>query len=92
MICSGRDYLRGAVDILESRPKCGFVAAEVREFTDDCPPVSTVIDGPMAHDVFESRADFLRGIFKGVEPMFGSVVYRRAALGGSKADHARMGQ
>jgi glycosyltransferase involved in cell wall biosynthesis len=85
------DYLRGAVEILEARPKCGFVAAEVREFRNDSPPVAEHLDGPMAHDVFETRADFLRGIFKGVEPMFGSVVYRRAALDGSKADHARYG-
>jgi glycosyltransferase involved in cell wall biosynthesis len=85
------DYLRGAVGILESRPDCAFVAAEVREFSDDAVPPLSRIDGPMAYDTFDSGADFLRGIFTGVEPMFGSVVYRRAALEGAAPDHARYG-
>jgi glycosyltransferase involved in cell wall biosynthesis len=85
------DYLHGAVEILESRPRCGFVAAEVREFRDDSPPALVKTEGPMAHDVFESRAELLRGIFKGVEPMFGSVVYRREAVAGLHGDHERYG-
>jgi hypothetical protein len=85
------DYLRAAVEILESRPDSAFVAAEVREFSDDAVPALSRIDGPMAHDTFESAADFLRGILKGVEPMFGSVLYRRATLDGAAPDHARYG-
>jgi hypothetical protein len=37
--------------------------------------------------MFESSADLVRGILRGAEPMFGSVVYRRAALAGAHADH-----
>jgi glycosyltransferase involved in cell wall biosynthesis len=85
------DYLRNAIEILETRPNLGFVAAEVREFTDEAPAMTRRADAPVAYDVFTSAADFLRGIFKGIEPMFGSVVYRRAALEGAQADHQRYG-
>jgi hypothetical protein len=42
-----------------------------------------------AYDMFAAGADLVRGILRGVEPMFGSVVYRRAALTHARADHAR---
>jgi len=77
----GRHYLKAAVGILESHPSCGFVAAELREFQDE--PSREALAEPAddpSYDVFESPADFLRGIFGGLEPMFGSVLYRRAAL------------
>lgn len=85
------EYLKVCVDILESREECGFVAAEVREFKGEAPAAPSRNDGPVPYDVFTSPSDFLRGIFKGIEPMFGSVVYRRAALKGARADHARFG-
>jgi glycosyltransferase involved in cell wall biosynthesis len=85
------DYLKAAVDILESRADCGFVAAEVREFKDTPPALTSRNNGPLPYDVFTSDAQFLRGILKGVEPMFGSVVYRRDALDGAVADHDRYG-
>src|SRR6266550_1992688 len=31
----GRHYLQAAVAILESQPSCGFVAAQLREFTEE---------------------------------------------------------
>ena len=34
-----------------------------------------------------SPADFMRAIFRGIEPMFGSMVYRRAAVDGREAAH-----
>jgi glycosyltransferase involved in cell wall biosynthesis len=84
-------YLKAAVDILESRPDCGFVAAEVREFKDNAPPIMPRDKGPLPYDAFACDADFLRGILKGIEPMFGSVVYRRRALKGVVPDHDRYG-
>jgi glycosyltransferase involved in cell wall biosynthesis len=84
-------YLQAAVDILESRPECAFVGAEVRQFDDKASPALSRIEGPIAYDTFESAADFLRGILKGIEPMFGSVVYRRTALKGVTPEHDRYG-
>jgi glycosyltransferase involved in cell wall biosynthesis len=77
----GRDYLEAAIGILEHQPDCGFVAAELREFVDE-PPVETLSRrvGSPVHEQFKSGADFLKAIFRGVEPMFGSIVYRRAAI------------
>ena len=40
-----------------------------------------------AFDMFGSGAEFVRGILRGVEPMFGSVVYRRAALEDVRPHH-----
>lgn len=85
------DYMKAAVEILESREDCGFVAAEVREFANDLPAMQRQRVGPIPYDVFTSSSEFLRGIFKGIEPMFGSVVYRRAALEGARPDHQRYG-
>lgn len=85
-------YLGAAVAILESRSECGFVAAEVRELREASP--STVpradISSPV-YEVFDSPADFVRGILKGIQPMFGSVVYRRSAITGVQPDHDRYG-
>ena len=36
--------------------------------------------------MFATEADLVRGILRGVNPMFGSVVYRRAALEHARAD------
>lgn len=85
-------YLAAAVNILERHRECGFVAAEVREFK-DAPAQSGSMSRSNcpAHEIFQSGADFVRGIFRGVEPMFGSVVYRREAIAGLNADHERYG-
>ncbi len=77
----GTHYLSAAVGLLERHPSCGFVAATLREFEDE--PSRESLEMPAddpAHDLFESPADLVRAILGGVEPMFGSVVYRRAAL------------
>jgi alpha-1,3-rhamnosyltransferase len=85
-------YLRAAVKILESRPECGIVTAEVREFRDGARP--DILQGDSespAYELFASQAEFVRGILKGIQPMFGSVVYRRAAIAGVRPDHDRYG-
>jgi glycosyltransferase involved in cell wall biosynthesis len=77
----GRHYLEAAIGILEHQSGCGFVAAELHEFMDE--PSSEVLSRPpgsRAHEQFKSGAEFLGAIFRGVEPMFGSIVYRRAAV------------
>jgi glycosyltransferase involved in cell wall biosynthesis len=78
-----RDYLTAAVEILDSHPTCAFVACELREFEHEPPAQERhrSITRP-AYDLFATGAEFVRGILRGVEPMFGSVVYRRAALEG----------
>ncbi len=87
-----RHFLAAAIGALESHPSCGFVAAELREFTAD--PSAEQLAGRTTdpgYNLFESPADFLRGILSGLEPMFGSVVYRRAALDGVVAAHDEYG-
>jgi glycosyltransferase involved in cell wall biosynthesis len=77
----GRHYLEAAVGILEHQSGCGFVAAELHEFAEE--PSMEMLSRPAgapAHEHFKCGADFLCGIFRGVEPMFGSIVYRRAAI------------
>jgi glycosyltransferase involved in cell wall biosynthesis len=76
-----RGYLAAAVGILESRPDCAFVAGQLREFHAEPSPsdLSGASDYP-EFEMFRSGAEFLRGIFRGTEPMFGSVVYRRTAV------------
>jgi glycosyltransferase involved in cell wall biosynthesis len=88
----GQHFLSAAVGVLEHHPDCGFVAAELREFTVEPTPeqLATHADHP-AYDLFGSPADFLRGILAGLEPMFGSVVYRRAALEGIAPAHGEYG-
>jgi len=84
----GAHYLATAVAILESNPRCGFVAGELRQFETE--PPAAALAAPAAHPevvAFDSPAGFLREIFRGVEPMFGSIVYRRSALAGVTAPH-----
>ena len=74
--------------ILESNPRCGFVAGELRQFETE--PPAAALAAPAEHPAvvaFDSPAGFLREIFRGVEPMFGSIVYRRSALAGVTAPH-----
>lgn len=84
----GSHYLETAVTILEGDPSCGFVGGELREFAE--PPSADALrmrpDHP-AVERFSSGADFLRTVFRGVEPMFGSIVYRRAAVEGLGVAH-----
>jgi len=86
------NFLATAVNILETHRDCGFVAAEVREFKEGpaTSPIRSNSDCP-AYEVFPSGAEFVRGIFRGVEPMFGSVVYRREAIAGLEPDHEKFG-
>ncbi|MGH9142407.1 MAG: glycosyltransferase family 2 protein [Vicinamibacterales bacterium] len=84
----GSHYLATAVAILEGDPTCGFVGGELREFVQ--PPSAEALGlrpAQPAIERFGTRADFLRLIFRGVEPMFGSIVYRRAAVAGLAAAH-----
>jgi alpha-1,3-rhamnosyltransferase len=84
----GSHYLATAVAILEGDPSCGFVGGELREF--DEPPPATVLHLRPAHPAVErfgAPADFLRMVFRGIEPMFGSIVYRRTAVEGLEAAH-----
>jgi glycosyltransferase involved in cell wall biosynthesis len=83
-----RDYLGAAVEILDSHPSCAFVACELREFKDEPPAAERDRrNARPAYDLFASGAELVRGILRGVEPMFGSVVYRRAALAGVRPAH-----
>jgi glycosyltransferase involved in cell wall biosynthesis len=88
----GAHYLATAVGILEREKSVGFVAAQLREFQNEpsAEQLGTTADPP-TYDLFASPADFLRGIFDGLEPMFGSVVYRRAALAGVLPEHDEYG-
>jgi glycosyltransferase involved in cell wall biosynthesis len=86
----GRHYLEAATAILSGHPRCAFTACTLREFDGDLQDddLSRGSSTP-AYTMFASPADFVRGILHGAEPMFGSVVYRRAALDGATADHDR---
>lgn len=84
----GSHYLATAVDILERDPSCGFIGGRLREFVDE--PSREALEQPAAHLAvarYPSAADFVRGILHGVEPMFGSIVYRRAAVETVEAEH-----
>jgi glycosyltransferase involved in cell wall biosynthesis len=84
----GPQYLATVVAILERDPSCGFVCGEVRELAEtDVPEMSGAEPGQPTIERFSAPADFLRTIFRGIEPMFGSVVYRRAAVEGLVAAH-----
>jgi glycosyltransferase involved in cell wall biosynthesis len=86
----GRNYLSAAVRLMDAQPRCGFVAVEMHEFDDEPPPAGLATAFlPASAQTFEDGADFLRGIFRGVNPMFGSVLYRRSAIDGIEADLAR---
>jgi len=82
-------YLESVMGIFERHPSCAFVACQLLEFTDDPSPETLAAPHtPLAYEVFPAGADLVRGILHGLEPMFGSVVYRRAALAGVEPDHA----
>ena len=84
----GRHYLEAAARIFSEHPRCGFIACRLREFDGDLPDDELKRPGPSpAYRMFASPVEFVRGILDGAEPMFGSVVYRRAALDGARADH-----
>jgi glycosyltransferase involved in cell wall biosynthesis len=77
----GSEYIAAAVGILDRHPACGLVACDLREFEQE--PSVEELTKPVpqpAFDMFGSGSEFVRGILRGVEPMFGSVIYRRAAL------------
>lgn len=77
----GREYVAAAVGILEKQPDCGFVACDLHEFETEPPAEDLARPAPQpVFEMFHSSADLVRGILRGVEPMFGSVLYRRAAL------------
>ena len=82
----GSHYLATAVRFLEDHPGCGFIGGELREFAAEPPPemLAAPADPPTIVS-FDSKTDFLRGVFRGVEPMFGSIVYRRSAVAGLPA-------
>ena len=76
-------------------PACGFVGGGVARIRRAAAGRrARLLPAPPAVERFATRADFLRAIFRGVEPMFGSVVYRRAAVertgrGARAVRHAR---
>jgi glycosyltransferase involved in cell wall biosynthesis len=77
----GKHYLEVAIEFMEANPDCGFVAAELR-FFQSTPSPKELLACPAAprFDRFATGAELLRSIFRGIQPMFGSIVYRRAAL------------
>jgi glycosyltransferase involved in cell wall biosynthesis len=86
-------YLRAAVQWLDANPRCGFVVAQLRSFQNETETAASAglarLYGPAPEEwiTFATGADFLRSLFRGIEPMFGSVVYRRAALAGVTPRH-----
>jgi glycosyltransferase involved in cell wall biosynthesis len=78
-------YLSAAAAVMDQHPTCGFVACQMREFDGTPPPAAAAA---ARQEWFRSPADLVRGICCGVEPMFGSVMYRRAALAGVVPQHA----
>ncbi|HKB11808.1 MAG TPA: glycosyltransferase family 2 protein [Vicinamibacterales bacterium] len=84
----GSRYLEAAVATLESDPACGFVGGELAEFDRDPSPAD--LDRPVvAEDIehYEDGASFVRALARGVNPMFGSIVYRRIAVAGRAPAH-----
>jgi cellulose synthase/poly-beta-1,6-N-acetylglucosamine synthase-like glycosyltransferase len=83
-------YLEAAMALLRQDATCAFVACQLHEFGDE--PASGELArtySPVEAETFSTARDLLRGILRGVEPMFGSIVYRRSALQGVTADHDR---
>ena len=83
-------YIEAAVAVLQRDATCAFVACQLHEFSDE--PASAELArtySPVDVQVFSTARDLVRGILRGVEPMFGSIVYRRSALQGVAPDHAR---
>jgi glycosyltransferase involved in cell wall biosynthesis len=84
----GSHYLATAVEILERDPSCGFVGGRLREFVNE--PSRDALERPASNPAiarYRSAADFVRGILRGAEPMFGSIVYRRTAAESVEAEH-----
>ena len=77
----GSHYLATAVRFLEDHPGCGFVGGELREFEAEPPAESwrTPADPPDDRAVRIREPISCAAIFRGVELMFGSIVYRRSA-------------
>lgn len=86
----GPHYIEAAVDILERHPRCGFVVGEMNDFVVEpsSDQLATRWDG-RSYDEVGTPADYLRAVFRGIEPMFGSVVYRREALAGVEPEPER---
>ena len=84
----GTRYLATAVRFLEDHPGCGFIGGEMREFDAGLPAGALALpaDRPTITS-FDSGTEFLRGVFRGIEPMFGSTVYRRSAVAGLRVAH-----
>jgi glycosyltransferase involved in cell wall biosynthesis len=85
-----RGYIAAAAAILDANPSCGFVAAQLQEFRDE--PAASALSRESPHpacEQFPTAADLVRGILRSTDPMFGSVLYRRAALDGVTPDHQR---
>ena len=83
-------YIAAAVGILEANPSCGFVASQLQEFIEEPSAQTLSRDIPLpAYEKFSTAAELVRGILRSTDPMFGSVVYRRAALDGVTPDHQR---
>jgi hypothetical protein len=86
----GSRYLETAVGVLDRDASCGFVGGEVRQFDGDPAPDALVrASASPAIDRYANGRDFVRALLDGVNPMFGSIVYRRAALAGVAPDHDR---
>jgi glycosyltransferase involved in cell wall biosynthesis len=84
----GAHYLATAVGVLDRDRSCAFVGGRLREFTTE--PTTEMLGAPAARPAVErysTSADLVRAILRGVEPMFGSIVYRRAAVESVTADH-----
>ena len=83
-----RGYVAAAVDVLERHDDCAFVAAELRDFSGELPleDLTRVVRTPRL-EFCRSGAEFVRALCRGVQPMFGSVVYRRSAVTGIRPLH-----
>jgi glycosyltransferase involved in cell wall biosynthesis len=86
----GSHYLEVAAGVLDRDPACGFVGAEVRQFERE-PSVEELAHAPRSPGVdrYASGEAFVRAVLAGVNPMFGSILYRRAAVAGIVPDHDR---
>jgi len=84
----GAHYLETACRLLDGDPSCGFVAAEMTAFDEE--PPADALRQPIDGSAIERCADgaaFVRALLRGVNPMFGSVVYRRAAVEAVAPEH-----
>ena len=84
----GAHYLATAARLLDADASCGFVGGRLREFKEE--PALEALHAATQNPAIErysTSADLVRGILRGIEPMFGSIVYRRAAVESVEADH-----